>query len=247
MKNSIITLLLISFVLYSCGEDKEPIIIQPLDSSSKTLQVAIYSSPDVYTEGYNHNTQQVEQIKLDYNRQVFVDLDAASSTSNADTLAVHYNDSEYVKFDVWDEENDHAQGLDGWDIALAPYNGRVDVGTGELVEYSVTGALINKGVVSAIRINKEELEADNGTFVAYEDITYKIASEISLSEEVDAIGHDWKSFSFATYTFEIVEYQYYIIKSTEGELFKLAFTSFYSEDLDKGYPKFMFQRIVDEE
>ena len=52
MKNSIITSVLCSFVLYSCGEEKEPVIIPSLDTSSYTLQVALYSSPDVYEEGF---------------------------------------------------------------------------------------------------------------------------------------------------------------------------------------------------
>lgn len=247
MKNSIITSLLCSFVLFSCEDDKDPIITAPLDSSSNELQVALYSSPDVYVEGFNHETQTVEQVKLSYNRQVFVDLDAASSTSNAAILGVHYNDEDYVSFDVWDADNDDAQGLDGWDIVLAYYNGRTDDGTGTLVPYNLTGALINKGEVTAIRINKEELEADGGTFVAYETLSYDTALNITLSAEVDAIGSDWKSFAFSTYTYEIVENQYYIIKSTEGELFKLEFMSFYNNSLDKGYPKFKFQRIVAEE
>jgi len=212
----------------ACGEDTDPIIPQEpgLDGSSYSLQVSLHSSPEVFVEGFNHHTQQVEQIQLDYNRQVFVDLDAASETSNADVLGIHYNDDAFVKLDVWDDTKDHAQGIDGWDIVLSNYNGRLD-NQGTLVLYSVTGALVSKGNVQAIRLNKEEIEAANGTFTSYDDITYEQAVQLTLDSEVDAIGHDWKSYSFASSSFIIVEDQYYIVKSTEGVFFKFAFTSFY--------------------
>lgn len=248
MKNSIITSIQCAFLLLACGEENSPIIPEDasLDGSTFSLQVSLHSSPEVFVEGFNHHTQQVEQIQLDYNRQVFVDLDAASETSNADVFGVHYNSDDFVKLDVWDTTKDHAQGIDGWDIVLANYNGRTDNGSGVLVPYSLTGALINKGKTSAIRLNKQELEAANETYISFEDITYADALKISLSDEVDAIGSDWKKLDFATFSFNIVEDQYYIIKSTEGVFFKLAFTSFYDENLDKGNPKFLFQRILEE-
>lgn len=248
MKNSIITSILCSFLLMACGEDKNSIVPgEPeLDGSSYSLQVSLHSSPEVFVEGFNHYTQQVEQIQLDYNQQVFVDLDAASETSNGDILEVHYNDEAYVSLDVWDTDKDDAQGLDGWDIVLAYYNGKTDDGTGTLVPYNLTGGLINKSESKAIRLNKEEMEAANETYIGYDDITYDDALKITLSEEVDAVGSDWKKFDFATYSYTTVENQYYIIKSTEDVFFKLAFTSFYDDNLDKGNPKFVFQRILAE-
>jgi hypothetical protein len=247
MKKSILTITSLAFVLFSCTEKDDPIIEPTLDGSSKSVQVAIYSSPDVYEEGFNHQTQQVEEIKLSYNTQVYVDLDTASEDTDVKTLSVHYNDENYVKLDVWDTDKDHATGTEGWDIVLAPYNGRADDGSGTLIPYEVTGALINKGNVTALRLNKTELEAENDTFISYNDITYADAENLTLSAEVDAIGHDWKALDFATFTYKMVEDQYYIIKTTEGVYFKLAFTSFYNDNLEKGFPEFKFQRILLEE
>ncbi|WP_152286371.1 HmuY family protein [Flavicella marina] len=247
MKKSIYTILSAALFLFSCGEENREIIVPTLDTSSKHLQVAIYSAPDVYEEGFNHHTQQVEQIKLSYNRQVFVDLDAVSETKEATTLGVHYNDDAYVKLDVWDIDKDHATGVDGWDIVLSPYNGRTDNGSGTLVPYSLTGALTNKGNVTALRINKSEVESNGDTFISYDAINYENASRLELSSEVDAVGSDWKQLDFATFTYKIVEDQYYIIKTTEGVFFKLAFTSFYNDDLEKGHPALQFQRLIKEE
>ncbi|WP_044206299.1 HmuY family protein [Flammeovirga sp. OC4] len=247
MKKSIFASLLLSAALFSCSEEDTVTVpsIPPLDGSSYTLQVPLYSTPDVYEEGFNHHTQQVEEVKLSYNRQVFVDLDAASLTSNADTLGYHYNDEEYVKFDVWDTEKDHAEGSEGWDIVLAYYNGKAHDGT-EYVPYMMTGALVNKGETKAIRLNKEELEEGGETFISYDEVSYADAMNLTLSSEVDAIGSDWKALDFATFTYKIVENQYYIIETTDGVFFKLAFTGFYNDDLEQGYPAFKFQRLIAE-
>lgn len=245
MKKSIFASILCSFALFSCSENEPSVPV--LDDSSYSLQVSLYSTPDVYEEGFNHHTQQVEQVKLGYNRQVFVNLDAASTASNADTLGYHYNDAEYVKLDVWNTEKDHAEGNEGWDIVLAYYNGKTfNPETNTEVPYMMTGALINKGEVKAVRLNKEEIETEGQTFISYDDVSYEDAMSLTLSTDVDAIGSDWKALNFQTFTYEIVADQYYIIETNDGVFFKLAFTSFYNDDLEKGFPIFKFQRLIAE-
>lgn len=245
MKKTIFASVLCAFTFFSCTEDE--VSIPVLDDSSYTLQTPLYSTPDVYEEGFNHHTQQVEQVKLSYNRQVFVNLDAANATTDADTLGYHYNDSEYVKLDVWDPAKDTAEGNEGWDIVLAYYNGKTfNPDTNEEVPYMMTGALINKGEAKAVRLNKTEIEAEGQTFVSYEDVSYEDAMKLTLSSDIDVIGSDWKKLNFATFTYEIVADQYYIIESTDGVFFKLAFTSFYNDALEKGFPTFKFQRLIAE-
>ena len=246
MKKSVYSIAATALLLFSCNQQDEEPIITKLDGTSKSLQVAIYASPDIYEVGFNHHTQKEEKIKLSYNRQVFVDLDAISETKEANVLGVHYNDESYVKLDVWDTEKDHASGIDGWDIVLSPYNGKTDNGSGVLVPYILTGALINKSVVKALRINKSETELRGDTYISFDEINYEDASRLELSSEVDAIGSDWKKLDFSTFTYKMVENQYYIIKTSEGVFFKLTFTSFYNDDLEKGYPEFKFQRILKE-
>ncbi|AZQ60890.1 hypothetical protein EI427_01275 [Flammeovirga pectinis] len=242
----LVTLFIASLFITACTDDNnEPSV--PEDTSSHEIQVALYSTPDVEVEMIGHDGQPAK-TKLSYNRQVFVDLDAATETTNADTLGYHWNDAKYTHFDLWETGKDVAEGSQGWDLALAYYNGKtLDPSSGTEVPYMMTGGLINKGEVKAIRLNKEEIEAEGQTFVAYNNITYADANKLSLNEDVDAIGSDWKALDFATFTYQIVADQYYIIESSDQKLYKLAFTGFYSdEDGTKGFPKFKFQRLIAE-
>ncbi|MGL1886359.1 MAG: HmuY family protein [Reichenbachiella sp.] len=240
IKNKLVIGILSATIFVACEEEK---VTPPLSTEENEMQVPLHGSPEVFAEGFNHATQQIEQIPLSYNRQVFIDLDAVSETSNADTLGLHYNDDAYTAFDIWEDGQDVADGMVGWDIVLAHYNGRTeDPGTGEDVPYMVTGALINKGVVKALKIT-----TDSEGFVSYATLTYQDAVSLTLSEEVDVIGSDWKVFDFATYLYQIVEDQYYVIETTDGVFFKLVFTSFYCDvDGSKGFPKFKFERLIAE-
>ncbi|WP_109831812.1 HmuY family protein [Reichenbachiella versicolor] len=232
MKKYTLLMMLVGAIMFAACEEEEPAPYAGEDE----LQVAMYSSPDVYEEAYNHHTRKEEKIKLDYNRQVFVDLDALSETVAADTLGIHKSSDDFTEFDLWEEGKDVAEGMEGWDIVFSQYNGRVDdgTGTGALTAYSVTGVLLNKGVTSAVKV----------TDIDYSNITVSEVEELTLSTEVDVIGHAWKQLDFSTFLFEIVANEFFVIKTTDGMYFKLAFTSFYNDEGVKGFPKFKFERIL---
>lgn len=59
-----------------------------------------------------------------------------------------------------------------------------------------------------------------------------------FSTDEDAIGYDWKDYSFDTGTYEVYSNQVYIIKDSEGYFFKLHFIDFYDEQGQRGSPKF---------
>ncbi|MDW7692917.1 HmuY family protein [Flammeovirgaceae bacterium SG7u.111] len=244
MKKQLFTILIGAVALLtSCGED-DP---DPLFSGENEVQVSLYSKPDVTIQTTDHSGNPIDQT-LSYNRQVFVDLDAVSETTGADTMAVHYSDASYTHFDLWTAGADEATGSEGWDIVLAWYNGKAfDPSTSTYIPYMMTGALINKGVVQALKLNKEAIEEEGKTFISYDDVTFDDAEGMTLSADVAAIGEDWKKLNFSNFQYEMVADQYYIIKSTNGVYFKLAFTGFYSDnDGTKGFPKFKFERILAE-
>ncbi|OHX67857.1 HmuY family protein [Flammeovirga pacifica] len=241
-----ITFLSAIAILSSCNSDDTSETIIPEDASSHDLQVSLYGMPVVEIEKEQYPGGPVSTVELDYNRQVYVNLDAASSDMNADTTGVHYNDEDYYAFDI-PAEKTSVSGPEGWDIVLTYYLGITYDDQGTAYPYNMTGGLINTTNVKAIRLNKEDLEAEGQTFISYDDITFEEASAITLSSDVAAIGSDWKSLDFATFTYKIVEDQYYIIESSDNKLYKLRFTDFY--DLDsgtKGFPMFKFQRIIAE-
>ncbi|NLR89860.1 HmuY family protein [Flammeovirga agarivorans] len=240
----LVTILSAIALLSSCNEESTPVV--PEDTSSHDLQVSLYGLPVVTIEKEQYPGGPVTEVELDYNRQVYIDLDAASADTNADTTGIHWNDAGYVQFDI-PGGVDTAEGSEGWDIVMTYYNGYTSDGEGGQVPYYMTGGLVNKGTAKALRLNKAELEEEGQTFVAYNDVTFEDASALTLSSSADAIGSDWKALDFETFTYKIVEDQYYIVESSEGKLYKLTFTDFYSEeDGTKGFPKFKFQRLIAE-
>ncbi|ANQ51191.1 lipoprotein [Flammeovirga sp. MY04] len=241
-----ITFLSAIAILSSCNSDDHTEAIVPEDTSSHDLQVSLYGMPVVEIEKEQYPGGPVVTTELDYNRQVYINLDAASADANADTTGVHWNDVEYYTFDI-PEENTTGAGPEGWDIVMTYYHGITYDDQGTATPYYMTGGLINTSNVKAIRLNKEEIEGEGQTFVSYDDITFEEASAITLSSDAASIGSDWKALDFATFTYKIVEDQYYIIESSDKKLYKLVFTDFY--DLDsgtKGFPMFKFQRIIAE-
>lgn len=240
MKNKLIIGLTGMALVTACSDDSAT----PLSTEENQLQVALYAKPDVLVETFNHHTQQVEEIPLAYNRQVFVDLDASTDTENADTTGVHYNDNDYKAFDLWETGGDAVTGPAGWDIVFAYYNGKtMNPETQEEVPYMMTGALLNKGQVKALKITEE-----TAGYVAYDVLNHEAASALTLGNDLHTVGSDWKYVDFQdNYRFKIVANQYYLIETTDGVLFKLAFTGFYSDsDGTKGFPKFKFERLIAE-
>jgi hypothetical protein len=112
--------------------------------------------------------------------------------------------------------------------------------------YYVTGALSNKGNVEVLKLNKTDMTEAGETFVSYTDMTLDQALNYTYSAAVDAIGHDWKAFDMSSFSYTIVQDQYYVIKTDQGTLYKMEFLDFYSEDgALLGFPKFRFEKLFE--
>ena len=240
MKN-LIYLFSFAFLLFSCEEDSTPEIET---ESIHDLRVALYSQPDVFIETMNHSGE-MEEVKLNYNRQVYVNFDESTTEQNADTTGYHWNDANYIKFDLWTPSMDESTEAPGWDIVFSYYNGKLQAG-GQEMPYYVTGALLNKGNVEVLKLNKTDMIEAGQTFVNYTDMTLDQALNYTYSTAVDAIGHDWKAFDMSSFSYTIVQDQYYVIKTDQGVLYKLEFLDFYSEDgALLGFPKFRFEKLFE--
>lgn len=103
-----------------------------------------------------------------------------------------------------------------------------------IMPYLVTGVLQNSYAVAVA-------EAFNQPFA---DITLADAAQMSFEEDdIDVIGYDWKLFNFDEGVYDVLPGRTFIIRDTEGYLYKLRFTDFYNSAGEKGYPKFEFQRL----
>lgn len=99
----------------------------------------------------------------------------------------------------------------------------------EKLPYYVTGALLNWEGVKAY-----EVPSNGPSFEAFtkEDVD---ASKLVITQDI--IGYDWKYFDFDAQTYVTSSQRVFIVEDHDGLLYKLRFTSFYSDAGEKGSPK----------
>jgi hypothetical protein len=116
-----------------------------------------------------------------------------------------------------------------WDLVFTQYTAKVEQqGTGIIEDYSVNGVLINP----------YNVEVAHDFVKPFADINYNDLSTYTYSQLWDAIGYDWKWYDFDAMLYLIQPGSTYIIHSTEGDYYKLRFTSFVNDLGEKGYPQF---------
>ncbi len=77
----------------------------------------------------------------------------------------------------------------------------------------------------------------------FDQINHKDLPNYSLSNKYDVIGYDWKEYNFQSQSYEILDDNTYLIKTQEGNYFKLRFTSFLNEQGERGFPAFEFSEF----
>ncbi|MBC7426225.1 MAG: HmuY family protein [Bacteroidia bacterium] len=121
-----------------------------------------------------------------------------------------------------------------WDLEFTQYKHIFYNQGPDPFPYKVTGILINPNHVSVY--------IDSVT--NFNDLTPAICSNLKLSSRRDIIGYNWKTIDFGTYNYSVNSNINYIIKDTEGKIYKLRFLDFYNANRIKGYPKFEFIRVI---
>jgi len=116
-----------------------------------------------------------------------------------------------------------------YDIVFTQYTTLVEeIGTGVFHDYSTNGVLVNPYQVQTARdFTKPFL-----------DIVYSDLSTYTWSTNWDYIGYEWKYYDFDLSTYVVLPNRTYIILSTEGDYYKLRFTSFVNDMGERGYPAF---------
>jgi hypothetical protein len=121
-----------------------------------------------------------------------------------------------------------------WDLAFTQY---IHIFYEPYQPYLVTGVLLNS--------NQTYAAMDSVQF-KFENIDYKQAVSFPLTNKLDAIGYNWKSFGGfgnATGNYQIFSNYNYIIKDSKSMLYKMRFIGFYDVQGRKGSPKFEFRRL----
>jgi len=134
-----------------------------------------------------------------------------------------------------------------WELMMGQYMSELpyqEGGATKYQKYGVVGMLIN---------TNKDIEVSNIKDNKFDSITLEEAKNATFKDDIDAIGHDWKNLDFATFTYKIVTDNYYLVKLSNGDIYKLKFEDFYGEnpgdnpketkDVLKGHIKFQFQLL----
>lgn len=126
---------------------------------------------------------------------------------------------------------------ENWDILFTQYTTTLYTNEGVPTPYIVRGIYLNPFNVAAA------LDTTTG----YPNITTANVSSFQLSVVQDVIGYDWKSVeinqSANTARYTVRQNHSYIIRDTEGSLYKLHFLSYVNDSLLVGYPLFEKERL----
>jgi hypothetical protein len=120
-----------------------------------------------------------------------------------------------------------------YDMLFTQYTTLLFTDQGIPYPYLVTGVLLNR--------NQVEVAVDSTA--DFFGITADKALTMNYSKGLDAIGYDWKFYSFTTGVYTIRPNLNYVIHSVSGVYFKLRFVGYYNKDGLKGYPVIEFQKL----
>ena len=119
-----------------------------------------------------------------------------------------------------------------YDLLISHYLYIYDPET-EPFPYMVTGVLLNPSEVQVAEVFD----------LPFDQIKSEHIDSYTFSSQRDIIGFDWKYFDFDE-GFLTDPSMNFIVKTTEGDYFKLHFTSFYNDEFEKGYPQYEIQKIM---
>jgi len=138
------------------------------------------------------------------------DLDGANEISSNLTKS-DYLDKNFGYYSIQNDVVIDREPVTGsWDLVFTKYV--TDLGGGTY--YPVTGVLYNSGMSVAQVNNVGDVNTSS-----YLNQTFD-------STSIKTIGHDWKSYSFASNSYVITDSLVYFVGTVAGDVFKLIFTDF---------------------
>ncbi len=124
-----------------------------------------------------------------------------------------------------------------YDLLFTQYRTTLYDDNGDTIAYYVRGILLNPLLV----------EASLDTLHSFAEITYDLIKDKTFSRVQDVIGHEWKDVKVdpVTNTFEyfVNTKLNWLIRDTEGYIYKMRFKEFYNSQAEVGYTTIEFQRL----
>jgi hypothetical protein len=122
---------------------------------------------------------------------------------------------------------------DSYDLVFTQYTTLLFTSAGEAYPYLVTGVLLNRNGIEAIK----------DSLLEFNSVTLGNVNTIPLSSALDVIGYDWKTFDFNAGSYTVRTNIFYVIRDKSGYLYKLRFIGFYNQKGEKGYPVIEYQSL----
>lgn len=186
----------------------------------------------IIDRGYDAEVNYMGQVKIE-----LISMDAAGFTlryadlgsSEVTEVTVPKDGSVNMVMLSFDEGVQYLEPpKEDWDILFTHYTLFFDELFGQTnIQYLVAGALINPHLVEAQDLELTDFDAIDAAYV----------QNIDLSTEEDVIGYDWKEFTLIGESYAILD-NAFAIRTTEGNLYKLQFTSFLDSEGERGAPTF---------
>lgn len=110
-----------------------------------------------------------------------------------------------------------------WDLVITQYTHQFYE---PFLPYIVTGALVDLATTRVARIPSADIQ----------QVTLQDTLQHPFSGRRDAIGYDWKDYSFDSGSYTVFPEIVYIVEDAEGFFYKLQFTEFYGPQGQVGCP-----------
>lgn len=98
-------------------------------------------------------------------------------------------------------------------------------------------------LVTGVLTNRSGMEVALDSLTAFPAITRDIATKLTYTKELDAIGYNWKYYSFKTGAYTLRTKNCYLIRTVTGLIYKLHFIGFYNLKGEKGYPVIEYEQL----
>jgi hypothetical protein len=123
---------------------------------------------------------------------------------------------------------------ENWDLLFTQYTTLLFTDAGIPYPYLVTGVLLNRYSTAVASVD---------TTISFSTFSFADAQHLNYSTKLDAIGYEWKRYSFSAGSYTVNSNRTYIIRNRLGLYYKLRFISFYNSLGQKGYPVFEYQQL----
>ncbi|MEY3343642.1 MAG: hypothetical protein RL090_1326 [Bacteroidota bacterium] len=128
-----------------------------------------------------------------------------------------------------------------WDVVFTKYTYTYysEPVTSPYRHYLVTGALLNKWSGC---VNEQYRKDSTVNYVPFDSFDATHLPDVSFNSLAGKIGFSWKDYDFSL-GFIIIPNRFYLVRDTEGFVYKIRFYDFYDSQGNKGAAKFEYKRI----